>query len=57
MKTTSKKVVHQAGEFLRNKTADAGTKSKDDKIVRLDEIPGNAEKIIIPPEKRDEILK
>ena len=57
LKTTSKKVVHKAGEFLRNKTGDAGTKSNDDKIVKLDEIPGNAEEIIIPPEKRDEILK
>ena len=57
LKTTSKKVVHKAGEFLRNKTGDAGTKSNDDKIVKLDEIPGNAEEIIIPPQKRDEILK
>ena len=25
--------------------------------MKLDEIPGNAEEIVIPPEKRDEILK
>ena len=31
-KTASKKVAHKAGEFLRNKTADAVTKSNDDKI-------------------------
>ena len=28
----SKKVVHKAGEFIGNKTADASTKSNDDSI-------------------------
>ena len=32
IKTASKKVAHEAGEFLRNKTADTVTKSNDDKI-------------------------
>ena len=32
IKTASKKVAHKAGEFLRNKTADAVTKSNDNKI-------------------------
>ena len=32
IKTASKKVAHKAGEFLRNKTADAVTKSNVDKI-------------------------
>ena len=34
MKTTYKKVVHKAGEFLGNKTEDAVTKSNDDKILK-----------------------
>ena len=33
LKTASKKVVHKACEFLRNKIAYAVTKSNDDKIV------------------------
>ena len=32
IKTASKKVAHEAGEFLRNKSADTVTKSNDDKI-------------------------
>ena len=51
-KTASKKVVHKAGKFLGNKTAAAATKSNDDKIVKQEPI----EEIIIPPEKRDDIL-
>ena len=34
LKTTSKKVVHKAGEFLGNKIADAVAKSNDDKVVK-----------------------
>ena len=34
LKTSSKRVVHKAGEFLRNKIADEVTKSNDDKIVK-----------------------
>ena len=49
LKTASKKVVHRAVEFLGNKIADAVTKSNNDK----EEI---VEEIIIPLEKRDEIL-
>ena len=51
VKTTSKKVVHKAGEFTGNKIADEVTKSNDDKM----EIKPVKE-IIIPPEKNDEIL-
>ena len=43
LKIASKKVVHKAGEFLRNKIADAVTKSNDDKIVKPDENPRNVE--------------
>ena len=50
LKTTSKKVVHKTGEFLGKKIADAVTKSSNNKIVKQEP------EIIIPPEKRDEIL-
>ena len=53
LKTTSKKVVHKAGEFLRNKTADAVTKSNDDKTLKKEPV----EEIIIPPEKRRNIKR
>ena len=49
VKTASKKVVCNGGEFLGNKTADAVTKSNADKIVKQEpvgEIIG----------KRDEVL-
>ena len=52
LKTASKKVVHKAGGFLENKTADAVAKSNYDKIVEQESV----EEIIIPLEKRDEIL-
>ena len=56
LKTTSKKVVYKAdgetGEIIGEKTAD--------KIVNqnpaIHENSGNVEEIIIPPEKREEIL-
>ena len=35
-KSTSKKVVHKAGEFLGNKIADAVTKLNNGKIVKTD---------------------
>ena len=38
-----------ADEFISNKTADAVTKSNDDKIVKQETV----EEIIIPPEKRE----
>ena len=47
-----KKVVHKAGEFIGNKIVDAVTKSNDDNIEKKEP----AEEIIIPPEKREEIL-
>ena len=50
--TAFKKVVHKAADFLGNKIADAVTKSNDDKIVKQEHV----EEIIIPLEKRDEIL-
>ena len=51
LKSTSKKVVQKAGEFLGNKITDAVTKWNDDKIVKPDENPRNVLEIIIPPEK------
>ena len=45
---TSKKVVHKAGGFIGNKTADAATKLNDYYIEKQEP----AEEIIIPPEKR-----
>ena len=48
----SKKVDHKEAEFIINKIADAITKSNDDQIVKQEPV----EEIIIPPEKRDEIL-
>ena len=52
VKTAFKKVVHKAGEFLRNKIAEAVTKSNHDKIKKQEPV----EEIIIPLEKRDEIF-
>ena len=52
-KTASKKLVHKTGEFLENKSADAITKSSNDKILKAAPVEG----MIIPIEKRDEILK
>ena len=52
-KTASKKLFHKTSEFLENKSADAITKSSNDKILK----PGPVEGMIIPIEKRDEILK
>ena len=52
VKTASKKVVHEAGEFIGNKITDVVTKSNNDKSVKQEPV----EEIIIPLEKRDEIL-
>ena len=52
LKTASKKIVHKAGEFLGNKTADAITKSTDNKTEKQEPV----EEIIVPLQKRDEIL-
>ena len=52
LKTASKNAVHKAGEILGNKIADAVTKSKDNKIEKQEPV----EEIIVPLEKRDEIL-
>ena len=49
LKTASKKIVHKAGEFLGNKTADAVTKSNDSNIGKQQP----AEEIIIPLEKKE----
>ena len=38
LKTASKKVVHKAGGFLENKTADAVAKSNYDKIVEQESV-------------------
>ena len=58
LKTASKKVVHKAGKFSRNKIVDAVSKSKDDEIMKPEENTrrNNVEEIIIPLEKRDEML-
>ena len=48
----SKKVVHKGGEFIRNKIADAVTKSNDDNIEKQEPV----EEIIILPEKGKEVL-
>ena len=52
LKAVSKKLAPKTGELLGNKIADAGTKSNDDKIVKEERV----EEIIIPPEKRENIL-
>ena len=46
--TASKKVVHKAGEFLGNKTADAVTKSNYGKTEEQETV----EEVIIPLEKK-----
>ena len=51
VKTASKKVVHEAGEFLRNKIADAVTKSNDNEIVKQELV----KEVTILPKKWDEI--
>ena len=51
-RTASEKVVHKAAEFIRNKIADAVTKSNHDKILKQEPV----EEIIIPPGKINEIL-
>ena len=56
LKTTSKKVVHKAAEFLGNKVVDAATKSNGNKIMKPNENSKNVEEIIILLQKRDEIL-
>ena len=55
LKIASKKVVHKAAEAtgdIGNKIADKVVKSKHG----IDENTRNVEEIIIPPEKREEIL-
>ena len=54
--TASRTAVNKAGEFLGNKTADTVTKSSNNKIIKPDENSRNVEEIIIPLEKRYEIL-
>ena len=51
-KTDSTKVANKTGEFIGNKIADTETNSDDDKILKTKPV----EEIIIPPEKREEIL-
>ena len=45
-------IVHKEVEFIGNKIADALTKSNDDNIEKQELV----EEIIVPPEKRKEIL-
>ena len=49
----SKKVVHKAGEYLGNKIEDAVTNSNKNNIEKQEPV----EEVIIPPEKREIILK
>ena len=64
LKTASKTLINKAaeatGEFIGNKAADAVAELNDDKIVKtkhlIDENSRSVENIIIPPEKREEIL-
>ena len=56
LKAASKKVVHEAGEFIGNKIAGAVITPNDDNIVKPDENSGNVNDVIIPLEKRDKIL-
>ena len=56
VKTASKRVIHKSGKFIGNKTAGVITNSNDHKIVKPDENPGNVKEIVIPLEKREEIL-
>ena len=59
-KITSKKVFQKTGEFLGNKITDVVTKSNDNLIVKqkpvIDENSRKVEEVIIPSEKREEIL-
>ena len=41
---------------MENKTEDAAAKSNDDKIMKTDENLRTFEEIVIPPEKKDQIL-
>ena len=50
------KVVHETDGFLEYKIDDAGVNSNDDKVVKPEENSRNVEEIIIPPEKREEML-
>ena len=52
IKTAFKNVVRKSGEFIGNKIIDAVTNSSNDMIVKQEPVA----KIIMPPEKRDEIL-
>ena len=52
LKIASKKVVHKTGKWLGNKIAEAVTKPNDNEIGKQEPV----EEIIIPLEKRDEIL-
>ena len=56
LKLLPKKVVHKARALIGNKIADAVTKSNNDNIEKPGEIPRIVEEIVIPLEKRDEIL-
>ena len=52
VKTASKKVVHKAGEFIGNKTADPLANLNDDNTEKQEPV----EETIIPLEKREETL-
>ena len=56
VRTASKKVAHKTVEFLRNKIADAVTKSNDDNIVKSGQNLLNVEEIITTPDKGEKIL-
>ena len=56
LKNASKKVFCRAGEFMGNEIAGAVAKLCDNKVVKPDQISRNVEEIIIPPDKRGQIL-
>ena len=52
LKTASKRVADKPSEFIGNKIADTVTNLCNQKIVKTEPFA----EIIVPPEKRDEIL-
>ena len=54
--TASRTAFNKAGEFLGNKIVDTVIKSSNNKIIKPDENSRNVKEIIIPLEKRYEIL-
>ena len=56
LKNASEKVVYSAGEFMGNEIAGAVAKLCDNEVVKPDQLSRNVEEIIIPSDKRGQIL-